>query len=319
MIFALRSLMVGLAFFGVLYCLLSLLVACVWQTVNFLRQNTVPRFANPLFALRIFPALAAALLTFTLALPAFFRLEGGMDEDMGTFLFSAGTFLLLAAGAFRVFAARSRAFRTIAQFLDGAQLVNTGAPMPAFRSRAELPPLLLYGISAPKVLISDEAVAALSSEGLRVAVRHEIAHLQSRDNLKKLLLHTLPFPGMKSLERAWLQAAELAADEAAVSNSEEAVDLAEALLKLCSLAPAQEPPAFTTGLLDMSALVNFRVRRLLAWSETSAAALSETDARNGKRLSRSLVLAVLISVPYTLTHYSQALLLTHRATEWFIH
>ena len=55
--------------------------------------------------------------------------------------------------------------------------------------------------------------------------------MQSRDNLKKLVFRFCPFPGMAGLESAWSQAAELAADDAAVSNLNDAVDLAAALVK----------------------------------------------------------------------------------------
>ena len=37
------------------------------------------------------------------------------------------------------------------------------------------------------------------------------------DNLKKLVFRFCPFPGMSKLESAWSQAAEMAADDAAVA------------------------------------------------------------------------------------------------------
>jgi Zn-dependent protease with chaperone function len=146
---------------------------------------------------------------------------------------------------------------------------------------------------------------------LRAAVQHEIGHVRSRDNLKKLILHAAPFPGMTSLERAWQEAAEFAADEAAVSNNDDAIDLAAALIKLSDLVPLQDPPAFTTGLVNLRALVKLRVERLLAWDETSSRAVRQ-------RWWRFLPLA-LVTLPYTVAHYGQALAFTHRATEWFIH
>jgi hypothetical protein len=116
---------------------------------------------------------------------------------------------------------------------------------------------------------------------------------------------------MTSLERAWQESAEFAADEAAVSNTADAIDLAGALIKLSDLVPLQDTPAFTTGLVHLRALVTLRVERLLAWDEASSRA---TRLRGWPLLP-----LLLVTVLYTVAHYGQALLLAHRATEWFIH
>jgi Zn-dependent protease with chaperone function len=311
MIFAFRSIVVALGFFGVLYCLLSLLVVILWRPVSLLCRTSVVDRARLLFALRIAPLLGSAFITLAFALPAFLLLEGGMDEDMGTLLFGVGTLLLLAAGSFRVMTALARATRMVAKWLEGAQPLNADAPAPTLQVRHGAPPLLLYGISAPRVLLSENAVAVLSPEELRVAVRHEIGHMRSRDNLKKLILHGSAFPGMGSLERAWQEAAEFAADEVSVSNASEALDLASALIKLSELVPVHYLPAFTTGLVDMTGLVDVRVRRLLAWNEISS--------RTARLRWWWLLTAIVATVPYTVAHYSHALLFTHQATEWFIH
>jgi hypothetical protein len=309
--FVLRGMMVALGFFGVFYCLLSLLVVCVWRCARLLRQDSAVGRARLLFGLRIFPAAGSAFITLTFALPAFFLLEGGMDEDLGTLLFSIGTLLLLGAGLFRVVTAQAGASRVVAQWLKGSRSLHVEAGRPAVQVRPGVPPLLLYGVSAPRVLVSETAVALLTPDELRAAVRHEIGHVQSRDNLKKLLLHAAPFPGMGSLERAWQEAAEFAADEAAVSKSDDAIDLAGALIKLCDLVPLQDPPAFTTGLVHLRALVTTRVERLLAWDETSSRAAQLSWWR--------FLPLILVTVSYTVAHYGEALLFTHQVTEWFIH
>ena len=309
--FVLRGMMVALGFFGVFYCLLSLLVVCVWRCASLLRQDSAVGRARLLFGLRIFPVPGSAVLTLAFALPAFFLLEGGMDEDLGTLLFSVGTLMLLGAGLFRVVTAQASASRVVAKWLKGSRSLDVDVSRPALQVRQGVPPLLLYGVSTPRVLVSETAVALLTRDELRAAVRHEIGHVRSRDNLKKLLLHAAPFPSMTSLERAWQEAAEFAADEAAVSNSEDAINLAGALVKLSDLVPLQDPPAFTTGLVHLRALVTTRVERLLAWDEASSRGAQ-------LRWSRFLPL-ILVTVPYTVAHYGQALLFTHRVTEWFIH
>jgi Zn-dependent protease with chaperone function len=309
--FVLRGIMVALGFFGVFYCLLSLLVVCVWRCARLLRQDSAVGRARLLFGLRVFPVAGSAFITLTFALPAFFLLEGGMDEDLGTLLFSVGTLLLLGAGLFRVVTAQAGASRVVAQWLQGSRSLHVDADRPALQVRPGVPPLLLYGVSTPRVLVSETAVALLTPDELRAAVRHEVGHVRSRDNLKKLLLHAAPFPGMTSLERAWQESAEFAADEAAVSSTADAMDLAGALIKLSDLAPLQDPPAFTTGLVHLRALVTLRVERLLEWDEATSRA---DQLRWWPFLS-----LLLLTVSYTVAHYGQALLLAHRATEWFIH
>jgi Peptidase family M48 len=312
MMFAVRGIMVGLGFFGVLYCLLSLLVVCVWRCATPLSRNS-GALARLLFTLRIFPLVGSASMTLAFAVPAFLLLESGaIDEDVGTLAFSACTLLLFGAGLFRVVTARASTSRTIADWLEGAHALDVGAAGPTLRTKPGLPPLLLYGVFAPRVLVSETAVALLSANELRVAVRHEIGHMRSRDNLKKLILHGLPFPGMESLERVWQEAAEFAADAAAVSNSSDAIDLAASLIKLSDLAPLQDAPAFTTGLVNQTGLVRLRVERLLAWDEGSS-------SRAVRPRWWSFLPPVLAAVAYTVIHYGQALSLTHRATEWFIH
>ncbi|HXR14800.1 MAG TPA: M48 family metalloprotease [Terriglobales bacterium] len=312
MMFAVRGFMVALGFFGVVYCLLSLLVVCVWRCVRLFCRNYTGGGASLLFRLRIFPLAGSVSTTLAFALPAFLRLESGaIDEDMGTLVFSACTLLFVAAGLFRVVRARAGTSRMVAEWLEGAHALDAGASGTTLQTKSGQPPLLLYGFIAPKVLVSETAVGLLSPDELQVAVRHEIGHMRSRDNLKKMILHGAPFPGMASLEQAWQEAAEFAADEAAIANSRDAIDLAAALIKLCDLAPLQDPPVFTTGLVNLTALVEVRVERLLAWDEIS------TPPRQGRWLWS--LPAVVITVAYTVAHYSQALSLTHRATEWFIH
>jgi Zn-dependent protease with chaperone function len=310
--FDIRGILVALAFFGVLYCLLSLVMVCIWRGAYLLRRISAAGLARLLFGLRIFPLVASTLVTLAFALPAFFRLESGViDEDLGTLVFSTCTLLLLAACLFRVLTAQARTVRVVAEWMEGASALDAGTHVPTFQAKPGIPSLLLFGVSKPKVLVSETAVALLSREELRVSVRHEVEHIRSRDNLKKLITHCCLFPGMAGLERAWQEAVELAADDAAVSSRREAIDLAAALLKLSDLAPFQPSPAFTTGLVNVSTSVNLRVERLLAWNESKM--------RGAQWSWWYLLPLVLATVWFAAAYYGQALLFTHRLTEWFVH
>jgi hypothetical protein len=310
MMFTMRAILVALGFFGVLYCLLSMLTVCLWKGAKLLRGNSDIVWARLLFAIRIFPLAAAGFMTLAFAVPAFLLLEpAAIDEDARTVVFSLCGFLLLAGGLFCVCMAQARTTRLVADLL-AAPSPSLGGVAPRLPSKPGLPPLLLYGVYVPRMLVSETAVALLTSDELRVAMQHELWHMRSRDNLKKLILHGVPFPGMASLERAWQEAAEFAADEGAVANPLEALDLAAALIKISDLAPLQETPAFTTGRTNLAGVAKLRVERLLDWNEHRSPAVS---------LPRSCFLPfVLLSVFCIAANYTQALLLTHRFTEWLI-
>ena len=206
--------------------------------------------ANTLFILRVLPLAGSAFVTLVFAVPAFVLLESGtIDEDLGTLAFGVGAILIIAAAVFRVMSTRARTSRVVGEWVEGAETLDAGTATPTLQAKSGTPPLLLVRIPEPRVLVSETAVALLNGDELRVAVRHEIEHMRSRDNLKKLVVHCAPFRGMAGLENAWNEATELAADHEAVSNSDEAVDLAAALLKLSELAPVQEAPTLTTGLM----------------------------------------------------------------------
>jgi Zn-dependent protease with chaperone function len=149
----------------------------------------------------------------------------------------------------------------------------------------------------------------LNHDELHIALKHELAHIQSRDNLKKLVFRFCPFPGMAKLESAWSQAAEFAADDAAVANLSDAVDLAAALVKLSRLVPVEAAPICTVGFVTGS--IRARVARLLAWEETANS--QPIRIRPGYVISTSLVALLCIFATY-----SSTLALTHEVTEWLV-
>jgi Zn-dependent protease with chaperone function len=315
MIFALRILLVALGFFGVLYCLSSLLLACAWRCfrllgLRFFGSTRSSMQASTLFALRFLPFAGSVFLTIALGIPAFLRLESNaIDEDLGTIVFCLVALVILAAGAYRVITAHLKTSRVVAKWVGGRG-ISKGIITPA-SGTSGAPPLLLVGISTPRVVVSDAALALLTNDELRVALQHEMVHMRSRDNLKKLLFHCVPFPGMSDLESTWQEAAELAADRHAVSNSDEAVDLAAALVKLAQSTPLQSPPALATGLVSDIVLVKDRVEGLLNWNDCAAG--------TGQTGMWFIFVPALAFSLYVAAHYTEALLLTHRITEWFVH
>ncbi|HXY07137.1 MAG TPA: hypothetical protein VEI52_04710 [Terriglobales bacterium] len=306
MIFAARGIMVSLAFFALTYSFLSWLALLAWRGLRFCsRWRRVS--VNLLFGLRVLPFFLSTAITLLLVFPSFLLLEAhSMDEDLGTFVLSASAALLLGAGLYQVTATAAKTRRLVGECLEGARGLSADDATPALVSSQSVLPLMLVGIRVPKVLISEAAHELLSEGELRTALRHEVEHLRSRDNLKKVILSCIPFPGMAGLERAWQEATELAADDGAVSSREEALDLAAALIKLSRRFPSQAAPAFTTGLVSVPGSVATRVARLLAWKEDSAA------AHNGWCYALPLAFAAVLGVAAKL---GPVMLLMHSLTE----
>ena len=310
--FALRGIAVSLESFLLLYCVVSVLVETIWRPLKPLHvaQRSV---ATILFELRILPLVVAMIVTFGLVVPSFQLLEPPpIDEGMGTIalVLDGCALVLIASGFLRAIAAQIRTTRAVTRWLDGARPLRLDADSTViFQSRRGSPPLIVVGVRHPIVLVSESTVALLTPDELRMALKHELEHMKSRDNLKRLILAFCPFPGMARLESAWSQAAELAADDAAVSNQRDALDLAAALVKLSRLVPVRTPSVCGTGFVAGS--ISQRVARLLDWDEASKA------RRVRIRTWFVIPFAVAASLLVTIAHL-RVLTLTHEVTEWLV-
>ncbi len=311
MIFAARGLLVSLAFFAVVYCPLSLLVVCMWRGIQRIARESVSKSPNLLFGLRIFPFTVSMAVTLFFAFPSFWLMERATpDEDGATFALAACSVVILGAGLFRVLRIQSRTARAVKQWLAKAKHIDGEIQTPMLSAARGAPPLILVGISRPRVMISDAAVAMLTDAEMRIAVQHEIGHARAWDNLKKTLISSTPFPGMDSLESAWRDAAELAADDTAVKNRQEALDLAAALLKLSRFIWQSRESVLATGLLSGSSSVSVRVDRLLNW---------QLAAHSFRRIwSRTIPFFLLTLAVGIAAHYTAALVLTHHLTELLV-
>ena len=308
MTFAARGLLVSLAFFAVLYCSLSALIAMGWRVAAWARRGKrLAPSAGVFFALRIFSFAISSVVTVFFTFPSFWLMERpSLDEDAGTFVLAACALVIVAAGVFRLLRDRSRTASAVEKWLlrpDGAaakQVLSAGKGAPA---------LMLTGVLRPRVMISDAAASVLSEDELQVAIRHELGHRRSWDNMKRVLISATPFPGMRGIETAWREAAELAADDAAVENRQDALDLAAALIKLSRSSKRWVEPALASGLVCGSSSIAVRVERLLEW-RTAAQGLGRTWPWVGLVL---VALGVAIA-----THYGATLALTHRLTELLV-
>ena len=244
--FAARGLAVSFSVFVMVYCVLSLAVSFGWRVLWRRRQRFSARgIADLLFAFRMLPLLAAAAITAAFTVPSFLLLEPrSINEPLSVIPTALGLcgVALGVVGVLNASVALRRASRTISTWMRAAQPIESSAPVPLLRISSAVadlvvPPMTAVGIAHPKVLLSGAAESMLTADELQAALNHELAHVRRRDNLKKLLLRFVAFPAMTGMEAAWLEATEMASDDAAVSSAGEALDLASALIKLSRLTP----------------------------------------------------------------------------------
>src|SRR6185503_7042414 len=137
---------------------------------------------------------------------------------------------------------------------------------------------------------------------LSAAIAHECGHLAARDNLKRSLLRAcrdalMIVPCGRSLDRAWAETAECAADEHAAQKSPAiALDLASALVKIAKMIPvgahaAIPVAAFLVGNEEPRG-VKARVGRLLEIATTGERVATSMPARI---LSVSLLSLIFVS------------------------
>ncbi len=315
--FAARLIAISFSVWVLVYGGLSLAVVCGWRRFWLYSQKfPARRTADLLFGLRLFPLLAGAAVTLAFTVPSFLLLEPrSIAEPIGIapLLIGLCGLLLAAFGVWNAARALRTASHAIASWMSEAKLVESSGKVPVVRISRIVPALAAAGILKPRILMSGATAFLLTEKELQTAVRHELAHVRRRDNLKKLLLRLVAFPGMAGLEAAWLEATELAADDAAVFNAGEALDLAAALIKLSRLAPADAQVDLTAALVHSPvAVMNARVERLLGWSE---------DRRIPTRRAYSpwcaAAAALALAAGFAVT-YSALLVRVHTATEWLV-
>lgn len=313
--FLVRCLGVSLSFFLLLYGVFSLVVMRGWRLAHRAgRKMSAQRLANLLFALRTLPFAAAFIVTAIFVVPSFLLLEPRVvAEPIGEIPLTLGSvcLVILAAGVWDAINAQRKISHAVSGWLRDSTTDSHCYPVPLFRIRPAAPALAVAGGLSPRVLLSDAAAASLSAPELEAALKHEIAHIERRDNLKKLLFRLLQLPGFSALESTWSEAAEMAADDAAVSNSRQALDLASALIKLSRFATPRTS-VLATGLAHTSgSALNARIARLLAWDETHLGNPSGSLFRYG-------VPALLGTALCVIATYGVVLVDMHKVTEWLV-
>ena len=316
--YAVRGAAISFSVFFILYSVLSLAASFFWHKAWLQgRKHSAGYCSNLLFVFRIAPFIIASVATLSFAVPSFLLLEPrAAEESMGAPVIGLACcgIVTLLYGIWNAANALLQASRTAARWSKDASgpAIHFVAPISVMRVSAAAPPLAASGILRPRVWLSCAAEFVLSERELLGALRHEVFHVQRRDNLRKLLFRFVAFPGMADLESAWREVSEMAADDAAVSNASEALDLAAALIKLSRLSPLQPPAELTMALVHRSAgSVNVRVERLIAWNGQPQSAANEYPQKYWLGIAAATLTVLAVT-------YFQLLVRIHTATEWLV-
>jgi Zn-dependent protease with chaperone function len=321
--YALLGISIVLAALLTINALATLLATALWRTLEPRAQNwTAETRARILFALRLFPMLGAFACALILLTPSYLTHEPtDTDEVVSTKLavLASVSAIGIALALWRGFAAWRATRRLDADWQRHATpLQLEGFGIPAYRMRHPFPVVAIVGVFRPRLFIAEQIFGTLSESELAAALAHERGHLAMFDNLKRASLRACRdalsiVPCGRSLDRAWAEASEAAADEyAARGGAHVALDLASALVKIARIVtPHTSPtmPALAHLIGEDTSSVSWRVRRLTE--------LASQDGVVAKRRAFSSPLMIWSSLCAFL--FALVLTATDSTLLWFLH
>ena len=294
-----------------------------WIISRFDSQDRFLGFPGLLFSIRILPFAMGAALTLGFALPSFLLLEPkrSVEAPDAYLVVLAGLglagFLLFALRCARVF---SQSRKSVKQWLESADLLGSSCGIPAYKVQSPDSLIAVAGILRPKVFIGQAAFARLTSEELRAAVAHELAHVHSLDNLKQLLLKITRVPKFLSslsiMERAWCGAAEVLADANALRQGVSPLELSSAIVKVGRLKAVPEK-AFSAAACHLippdggSSSLAIRIQHLHHALEIDSKPREPDTSSCWAVIFLAICTAYLLMLP-------TALPIVHRCMEWFV-
>jgi len=295
------------------------------RSAQTMRPRPAARF---LFILRMVPSVLGVTVVLGLCVPSYLWLEPQFAPErvgLACLLLAAlagvmcSDSLIRTAQAIRTSARLKKEWRhsgndTLLTDQESQAVVGEKATV----IQKKEPLLVMSGIFRPRMVISSGVLTELSKEQLAVAVRHETAHRESRDNLKRLLLvlspQFSPFAnGFAALEKTWVTFSEWAADDEAVQgDSQRALSLAAALLRVARMGKQARLSVLQTSLLSADQDLSARVERLLCLESLP---MENARQAHSRAVVRSLCLIVcaagLVGIPATLSS-------VHRLMELFL-
>jgi Zn-dependent protease with chaperone function len=298
-----------------------------------LRRCSARTRAEILFVMRIGPPVIAVLAIAAFMIPSYLIYEPHKTEEfvswkLGTLavLSAVGVALAIWRGVRSWLATRS----LLREWLATSRRIQLdGINVPTFvLQQNSFPIIAVVGALRPRLFIADQVLASLSQEELAAAIAHECGHLAAHDNFKRSVMRIsraalLLIPCGRSLDRAWSDASESAADEhAAQRSSLIALNLASALVRIAKMIPngrRQIMPASVSGFLsgdEDTPRVKVRVRRLVELAATDRRQLVSSAPL--VRFVPWLVLITFVAVGISIESRPQVLASVHTFLEQIV-
>ena len=197
-----------------------------------------------------------------------------------------------------------------------------GIEIPSYEVDHQFPVIAVVGTFRPRLFVASSVLQSLKSNELRAAIQHEAGHLVQGDNLMRGLMRAcrdslLIIPSGRSLDKAWKEASEEAADDfAARTGAGVALDLASSLIKISRMVPAGISPSMPAGAFfvapNESGAVTSRVRHLLSIADDNTH-LSKVRRPNRRVIWLPILLMVIaVAIAATEPH---VLAMTHSLIE----
>jgi Zn-dependent protease with chaperone function len=294
-----------------------------------LRKCSARTRAEILFVMRIGPPVIAIIAIAAFMIPSYLRYEPHTTNEFVSWKLG----FLAGVSAVGVGLAVSRGLRSwlatrslLKKWLASSTPIELEAiGVPTFVLQHPFPLIAVVGAIRPRLFIANHVFESLSEEELAAAIAHEYGHLAAGDNFKRSVMRIsraalLIIPCGRSLDRAWSEASESAADEyAAQQSSLVALNLASALVRIARMIPKGEqqvmPAAVSAFLLggDDSPGVKVRVRRLVELAATDPHLLVSNASL--VRFIPWFVLTTIVVVGVTLESRPQVLAAVHHFVE----
>lgn len=292
--------------------LATFLSVALWRALRRpLARRPAAAQAQVLIYLRLLPLACACVFVVGFIVPAYLHHEPHRTDEVVSLklaFFAAFCFAGLALAVWRALHSWVATRRLIADWLRHAEPIKlAGVRVPVYRLQHRFPVIAVVGMARPRLFIAAHLFDKLSAEELRAAVLHEQGHLTAHDNLKRAALCAcrdvlMLVPAGRTLDRAWLEQSEAAADEHAAhaGGAPVALDLASALVKIARLVPEGATPrmpagAFLVGDHNDNGLA-WRVRRLARLATNEPPPLRRTsNAALNYALAGALAAALVVS------------------------
>lgn len=285
--------------------------------------------AETLFVMRIGPPVIAIVAVAAFMIPSYLTYEPHTTEEFVSW--KLGSLAMLSA--IGVGLAVWRGLRSwLATRLLLQDWLSSSTPIelksisvPTFVLQHSFPIIAVVGAMRPRLFIATQVLDSLSEEELAAAIAHEYGHLSAGDNFKRSVMRIsraalLILPCGRSLDRAWSEASESAADEhAAQRSSLVALNLASALVRIARMIPRGErqimPAAVSAFLVgsEKAPGVNVRVGRLVELAATDPHLLVSNASL--VRFLPWFVLSAIVIFGLTIESRPQVLAAVHQVVE----